>query len=300
VQKRNNIVIGDLIIDQNYLIKNSGKSAEFNSKKFILINKSFNLGGAGMVYEGLRKLDKNTLFFTVSSYKYKNVFSKLKIQKKISFGKKLIIEKKRYWEKNKLNYQLNKINLSKIDINKFQTKFLKNVNKIQSFSNIIFCDYRYGIFTTNFTKKIIKIFKKKNCIIYVDQQCTSISPDLMKYKNSDYLILNKKEFEMAFNIYDIKGKLLNKLNKLQKILNISCFVIKTGPQGCSIFQNNKLIKSKVPKKINKHLNTIGAGDYFLANFVYKKKQNIDQRINSSNKYAFMKIIGNNKIRNINF
>ena len=33
VRKRNNIIIGDLIIDINYLLELSGKSAEFNAKK---------------------------------------------------------------------------------------------------------------------------------------------------------------------------------------------------------------------------------------------------------------------------
>ena len=298
MQKRNNIIIGDLIIDQNYFLKQSGKSAEFNSKKFILINKSYNLGGAGMVYVALKELNKNTLFFSASSNKYKTLFSKLKIQKNISFGKEFVIEKKRYWEKSKLKYQLNDIKKSKILIKKFQIKLLKKIKKIKSYSNVILSDYRYGIFSVNFTKKIIKIFKEKKCDIYVDQQCTSIAPDLIKFKNIDYLILNKKEFEMAFDIHNINGNLFDKLTKLQKILNINCLVVKTGSKGCSIFQNNKLIKSKEPKRINKYLNTIGAGDYFLANFVNKKYQKINHRMNSSNKYALMKIISKNTMQNI--
>tara|TARA_B110000483_G_C18186784_1_gene539267 strand:- start:240 stop:1136 length:897 start_codon:yes stop_codon:yes gene_type:complete len=295
VQKRNNIIIGDLIIDQNYLMKPSGKSAEFNSKKYNLTNKNFNLGGAGMVYTALKKLDANVDFFTISSQKFKNIFSQLKL-KNISFSDSFTIEKKRYWEKNKLNFQLNNIRLNKNEISKFQLRFLKEIDKIKKYSNIILCDYRYGIFSNEFTKTIIKIFKKKKCEIYVDQQSTSVDPDIIKYKNIDYLILNKKEYDKIFIIYKIKGKnLLTKLAKLQKIFNIKCLVIKTGSKGCSIFKDNNITSVKPSKKTNLYLDTIGAGDYFLASFVYKRYVNIAQRMKLSNNYAFSKIIGKSKV-----
>ena len=79
MHKRNNIIIGDLIIDRNYFITPSGKSAEFNSKKYILIKKNFYLGGAGMVYVALKKLDKNVDFFTISSKEFKKIFYLVKI-----------------------------------------------------------------------------------------------------------------------------------------------------------------------------------------------------------------------------
>ena len=62
MRKRNNIIIGDLIIDQNYITVPSGKSAEFNARKFKLVKKNLNLGGAGMVFTALKKLDSDTNF----------------------------------------------------------------------------------------------------------------------------------------------------------------------------------------------------------------------------------------------
>ena len=299
MHKRNNIIIGDLIIDRNYFITPSGKSAEFNSKKYILIKKNFYLGGAGMVYVALKKLDKNVDFFTISSKEFKKIFFKLKL-KNILFSENFTVEKKRYWEKKKLNYQLNHIKLNHKEIYKFQSQFLKKINKIKNCSNIILCDYRYGIFSNSFTKKIIKILKEKKCEIYVDQQSTSFDPDILKFKNTDYLILNKVEFNKIFNRYKITGKnLLIKLTKLQKIFKIKCFVVKTGSKGCSIFKNNKIIDSKRPKKMNPTLNTMGAGDYFLASFVYNNHKNLVKRIKLSNNYAFSKIIGKSKKININ-
>ena len=94
----------------------------------------------------------------------------------------------------------------------------------------------------------------------------------------------------------IKGKnLLTKLAKLQKIFNIKCLVIKTGSKGCSIFKDNNITSVKPSKKTNLYLDTIGAGDYFLASFVYKRYVNIAQRMKLSNNYAFSKIIGKSKV-----
>ena len=72
------------------------------------------------------------------------------------------------------------------------------------------CDYRYGIFSNVFTNKIIKIFKEKNCELYVDQQSTSVNPDVVKYKYSNYLILNLNEFNKIFKIYKINESSLLK------------------------------------------------------------------------------------------
>lgn len=296
MQKKSNIIIGDLIIDQNYLTKLVGKSAEFNSKKFFLIDKNFNLGGAGMVYEAFRKLNKDVDFFTISSKKFKNLFYKLDL-KNIFFSNNYTVEKKRYWNEEKLLFQLNNIKLNLKEIKKFQIQFLKKITKLNKFSNIILCDYRYGIFSNNFTKKIIRILNDKECVIYVDQQSTSKNPDILKFKNINYLILNKLEYNKIFKIYKIHGKnLLIKLSKLQKIFNINTFIVKTGSKGCFIFKNNKIINSKLPPKVHSNVNTIGAGDYFLACFVNKSKVNLLKRIKLSNDYAFSKIVGKSKVR----
>jgi len=296
VQKRNNIIIGDLIIDQNYITEPSGKSAEFNARKFKLIEKNLNLGGAGMVFSALKKLDNNANFLTIAQSKYKKIFNKLQLTD-IIFSDKITIEKKRYWENNKLLFQLNNIKFDQKEIRKFQTKLLKKINKIKNQSNILLCDYRYGIFSNEFTKKIIRIFKKKNCELYVDQQSTSLNPDIGKFKNVNYLILNLDEYNKIFKIYKIKEKtLLKKLTKLQKILSINTFVVKRGSKGCSIFKNKGIISATVDKKRKQSINTIGAGDYFLSAFVINRTRSNLQRIKFSNNYAYSKIIGKSKVK----
>ena len=296
MQKRNNIIIGDLIIDINYSLELSGKSAEFNARKYKLNKSNFNLGGAGMVFSALKKLDSKVNFFTISSNKYKNIFKKFKM-KDILFNKEFVIEKKRFWQNKKLLFQINNIKYKKKDIKKFQNFFLKKINNIKNESNVLLCDYRYGIFSKEFTKKIIKIFKEKNCELYVDQQSTSVNPDVKKYKYSNYLILNLNEFNKIFKIYRIKeSSLLKKLIKLQKILSINYFVVKKGAKGCSIFKDGKLMSVSAIKRKSQKINTIGAGDYFLSAFVINRSKNMIERLKLSNNYAYFKIIGKNKVK----
>ena len=296
MQKRNNIIIGDLIIDQNYITVPSGKSAEFNARKFKLIKKNLNLGGAGMVFTALNKLDSKTNFLTIASSKYKKIFNKLQLTD-IIFSDKITIEKKRYWQKDRLLFQINNIKLDQKEIKQFQIKLLKKINKIKNQSNILLCDYRYGIFSNEFTRKIIKIFKKKNCELYVDQQSTSLNPDIGKFKNVNYLILNLNEYNKIFKIYKIKEiTLLKKLIKLQKILSINTFVVKKGSKGCIMFKNKGIINAPVSKKNRQSINTIGAGDYFLSAFVINRSKSNLQRIKFSNNYAYSKIIGKNKVK----
>jgi len=296
VRKRNNIIIGDLIIDKNYLLELSGKSAEFNAKKYKLNKNNFSLGGAGMVFSAFKKLDINVKFFTISSNKYRDIFNKLQ-QKNILFGKEFVIEKKRLWQNKKLLFQVNNIKYKEDDIKKFQNSFLKKINTIKNESNILLCDYRYGVFSKMFTKKIITIFKKKKCELYVDQQSTSVDPDIKKFKYSNYLILNLKEYNKIFKIYKIEeNSFLKKLTKLQKMLSINYFVIKKGANGCSIFKDGKILNVTVTKRKNKKVNTIGAGDYFLSAFVTNRGKNVKDRLKFSNNYAYLKIIGKNKVK----
>ena len=94
------------IILQNHLEKVLNLTLE-NIK---LIKKNLNLGGAGMVFSALKKLDSDTNFLTIASSKYKKIFTKLKLTD-IIFTDKIIIEKKRFWQNNKLLFQINNIKL---------------------------------------------------------------------------------------------------------------------------------------------------------------------------------------------
>lgn len=281
-------LIGELISDQNLYIENRGKTAEFNAPKNILIKSNINFGGAGMVYTALKLLSKKVEFHTISNFDILNRLPK-NMKNNIIFDENYKLEKNRFWEQNKMVMQLNNIKKSKKVIIKFQKYLIQNIKKIKEKDVVILSDYRHGIFEKKFTKKLIKIIKLKRCKIYVDQQCTSEKPDLMKFKNTDFLILNKSEYLKAFKFYKInKLNFKRSLRILQKKLGIENLIVKVGKNGSIYFDKENLIKVQAYKK-NKVLNTIGAGDFFLARFATLKNMEIKKKLFFSNKFAYQKI-----------
>ncbi len=290
------ILIGELIIDRNLFIKEVGRSAEFNVQKNILINEKINLGGAGMVYSGLKLLSNQIDFFSIANLNLIKNLQKL-LKKNIIFDKKYLLEKNRFWKNKKMIMQINNIINSKVAVKKFQNNLIKKIKKLNKNDVVILSDYRQGIFEKNFTKKIIKLIKSKGNIIYVDQQSTSKNPDLVKFKSSDFLILNKEEYLKAFKIYKIeKSNFKYSLKILQKKIEIKNLIIKDGKNGSIFLNNHKLFKVKAFKTL-KNANTIGAGDFFLAKFATSKKINMTERLFESNKFAYRKISNNIKIKN---
>ena len=290
------ILIGELIIDRNLFIREVGRSTEFNVQKNILINEKINLGGAGMVYSGLKLLSNQIDFFSITNFNFTKNLQKL-LKKNIIFDEKYMLEKNRFWKNKKMIMQINNLVNSKVAVKKFQNNLIKKIEKFNKNDVVILSDYRQGIFEKNFTKKIVRLIKLNGNIIHVDQQSTSRNPDLIKFKNSDFLILNKGEYLKAFKIYKLeKSNFKNSLKILQKKIGIKNLIIKDGKDGSIFLNNNKLFKVKALKTL-KNANTIGAGDFFLAKFATSKKTNMIERLFESNKFAYKKISNNIKTKN---
>ena len=290
------ILIGELIIDRNLFIREVGRSAEFNVQKNILINEKIDLGGAGMVYTGLKLLSNQIDFFSITNFNFIKNLQKL-LKKNIIIDEKYLLEKNRFWKNKKMIMQINNLVNSKVAVKKFQNNLIKKIKKINKNDVVILSDYRLGIFEKNFTKKIVRLIKLNGNIIHVDQQSTSRNPDLIKFKNSDFLILNRGEYLKAFKIYKLeKSNFKNSLKILQKKIGIKNLIIKDGKNGSIFLNNNKLFKVKALKTL-KNANTIGAGDFFLAKFATSKKINMAERLFESNKFAYKKISNNIKTNN---
>ena len=281
------ILIGELILDKDIYVTNRGYAAEHKAPKNILMNEKTILGGTGMVLNALSILKKKTNFFTIVNSKL-NLKSKYISSHQIeNFSYKL--EKKRFWDGDKLIMQLNDLKKSKKIISKLHEKFIKYLKKDTVSDKIILCDYRNGIFTDKFTKQVIKISKIKGLTIYVDQQSTSNNPQLYKFMKSDYLILNRCEYNKAFKQYNIReSNIKQNLKRLSDILKIKNLVVKLGDQGSLIYNKDEYFKVKAYKSKGK-VNTIGAGDFYLARFATLENKNSKVRLDKANKFASKKI-----------
>ncbi len=295
--QRKIILVGEIVLDKNYIIKRQGKAAEFNSPKSILLKTKFNLGGAGMVYSALKQIHKNLDFFSISHKSNKNIIS-ASDRKNIIFDGLYKLEKKRFWEKKDLILQINDVKKSKKFLLRFQSLLIEKINKIKSGTIVLLSDYRNGIFTEKFTKKVIKILKSKNIEILLDQQSTSTDPDLLKFKGIDYLFLNERELFKSFKIYKIRNLNLKKaIVTLQNKIGINKLVVKLGQSGCLYSDKQCFVRSKA-YKVLKNVNTIGAGDFFIAKFVTLYLYDIKKRLSEANKYAYLKIVGKLKTKNL--
>ena len=104
------ILIGELILDKDIYVTNRGYAAEHKAPKNILMNEKTILGGTGMVLNALSILKKKTNFFTIVNSKL-NLKSKYISSHQIeNFSYKL--EKKRFWDGDKLIMQLNDLKKS--------------------------------------------------------------------------------------------------------------------------------------------------------------------------------------------
>ena len=119
------ILIGELIIDRNLFIREVGRSTEFNVQKNILINEKINLGGAGMVYSGLKLLSNQIDFFSITNFNFTKNLQKL-LKKNIIFDEKYMLEKNRFWKNKKMIMQINNLVNSKVAVKKFQNNLIKH------------------------------------------------------------------------------------------------------------------------------------------------------------------------------
>ena len=210
-------------------------------------------------------------FFSITNSDFEKIIPS-NLKKNLIFDNQYRLEKQRVGKKNKLIMQINNIKMSKKAVLKFQNNLIKKLKKIRKNDIVILSDYRNGIFEKKFTKKIIKFIKSKKVNVYVDQQSTSKKPDLIKFKDSDYLVLNNNEYIKAFKTYKINNLNFKKsLKKLREKIIVNKIIIKSGKKG-SIYNHDNNYVSVKALNYRKKVNTIGAGDFFLARFATSDKK----------------------------
>lgn len=276
------LIIGELIFDNHFLLKKIGKSLETNTPKFQIEKFSSNFGGAGHVYNELKKLNnnKNLIFFTKNNNKQYSITDKNIIA--INSNEKNIY-KNRYWLKNKKIIQINDDNYKKTteQIKIFnKLKFLLNNKK--KINKIIISDYNNGLIFQKLIDKIIKHSKNKKVKLLVDTQVRKVE-EIKNFYNVDYFFMNENEKKLYLKKYCCKN-----LKELMKKKNIKNIILKKAKRGVEILgKNNLKIKGIIGKKV---IDEAGAGDTFLANFTYSMdKFNIKNCLIKSNKAAYKSI-----------
>lgn len=106
-------------------------------------------------------------------------------------------------------------------------------------------------------------------------------------QNADILKINESELDIVAQMFNHKSlDLLQKAQDLSKKFDISQIIITMGENGAALIDNGNLLKFKA-SKVEKVVDTVGAGDAFSAMFIncLIKKIDIVQAMNKSIDYS---------------
>ncbi len=262
-------IIGDTIIDtftETYMIGGQTKTPTIS---VLYKDKTNYLGGASIVAKHLSSAGSKVEFTTVigDDLLGKKVAKELK---ELKIKSNLIIDKLRpTTEKNAII--ANKYRLLKIDTVNNDPISLDIQKKIENFikksksQNLIFSDFRHGIFNSNSISKFSSVSKKYK-FRAADSQVASRWGNITDFKNFNLIIPNEREARFSLGDQDSTVRdLVLKLYDKTKTKNI---ILKMGNKGIFSFLGSKNKKNdfafSTDSFTNNAIDPVGAGDALLA------------------------------------
>lgn len=253
-------VIGDLILDHFIWGDVERISPEAPVPVVLVTKESFILGGAANTANNIVALGGEVSLMgivgsDVASDKLIAEFKKRKIDIDglITDKKRPTIEKIRVVANGQQVVRVDKETADNINSHQ-ENKEIDFISRhIKNWDGIVISDYNKGFITKNLAKKIIKLAKKYNKPVVGDTK-----PEHASYfKNITLLTPNNKEAAAIAGTNDITkaGKIIQR--------QLSCNVlIKRGPQGMTLFENNKV--RNFLTKAKEIFDIVGAGDTVAA------------------------------------
>jgi D-beta-D-heptose 7-phosphate kinase/D-beta-D-heptose 1-phosphate adenosyltransferase len=258
----NIIIIGDLMIDINYISEVKRKAPEADIPIYNILDINYILGGASNVALNLKKLETNVEIVSVigdDNYgnKIKEMFDSNKIKNRLFIDRdRKTTQKNRIFVCDKLNvrYDNESVNDISSSIENEIINYIINKNDINA---IIISDYDKGVVTENLSQTIISYANKNNIYTFVDPKIKNY----MKYKGCFLFKPNQNESEI------ISGE-----KNIDKILHfirdkIECkhILLTRGKEGMILNNiNNKIEHDSIINLVD----VTGAGDIVLSTLVY--------------------------------
>ncbi|WP_343153764.1 PfkB family carbohydrate kinase [Buchnera aphidicola (Mindarus keteleerifoliae)] len=256
-KKSNILIIGDIILDQYWYVKNQKKKFE-KSAPIKNIKKIENrAGGAANVAKNISKMGGNVHLIGIIGNDLEGSIVKNLINDN-NIKHNLIINSNATTIK-KIRIISEKKQLIRLDLE--EKYFIKNKRKIlditfniiKNYDVIIISDYNKG--TLEETSSIIKIAKKLSIPVIIDPK----KENILKYLGATLLTPNLEEFQ------SIVGKCKNKLDLIKKgknlisKLKLSALLITQAESGMTLIQNKKnpIHFQALSKNVN---DPTGAGD----------------------------------------
>ena len=255
-------VFGDLIIDSHEYFKSLRESPEANVPVLEQPKVIENLGGAGNLARNLSSLGFEVNLFCLCSNDEKEKIIYLLKKNKLNTDKIL-------WSNDlestvKRRIYCNDKYLCRIDKDMtVNSNFFENLSKDYNLDEKIFSDDCVNVLS-DYNKGTFNFFNflgkgKDFSFKYIDPKLN----DWNSYKNSKFLKANKKEIKECLKYNNLKNE-----REVKNLFNIDNLIITDGENGSYIYPKEKddLIKIE-PYKI-KFEDVSGAGDSFLAAFIW--------------------------------
>lgn len=265
------LIIGDIILDR-YSECNICDT-ESDDKKIINYSKIYDfLGGAANVAYNICSLGANAY---LSGCVGKDESSKIikclanNINLKLLKVKKnhCTILKNRIILNNNIEFRIDNDNFGKLNNFEFDRNYIRLVRYvIKKVDGIIVSNYNKGFLSEDNLNIILNLCKKYNKKFYIDSKfinlnqldgCELYTPTLSEFN---------KNFKFSYtSIYEIEKNTLHMLCETNHFKNI---IVKNNSEGNIFYIHDKNELLSYKKKVFKKC-SIGAGDVFIASFVYK-------------------------------
>ena len=273
--KKKILILGDIFLD----IFQTTEVVKISPERPVPVlkpKKTINLlGGAANVANNIKSIGGSVILISKlandSSYK---IIKKLLNKNKIDFK---IVNNNNYSSPVKKRIVHNDHQFCRLDDEiysklkkKDEIKILNFIKKnISNFYSLIISDYAKGFITENLLNKVIKIFKDKDKMIFVDPK----SDNIEIYKNANFICPNQDEFNNFFNYQKLIKSKASTIRLLKKI-KADAFIVTKGSNGISIIFKNGNNTDVAQESINVY-DVTGAGDTFIALITYLSSRHID-------------------------
>jgi len=261
------LVVGDIILDINYICETNRIAPEANIPVYNVLDTTYILGGASNVAKNLNNLNCNVEIISI-------IGNDIVGEKIISLINECNIKNKLFIDINRKSTQKNRIIINNSIVTRYDIEDTYDVNDtfsdkiieyIKSQSNIdaiIISDYDKGVVTRYMCEKIIYYCNNNNIYTFIDPKIK----DILKYKGCFCLKPNMNEG----TILSGETKINNIIGYIKKKINCENIVLTCGKNG--IYTNSEENHIMHDNTIQV-LDVTGAGDIVTSVLTYSYLQN---------------------------
>ena len=262
MDKKNIIIIGDVMIDINYLSETKRNAPEADIPIYNILDVNYILGGAANVALNLKNLGANIELIGLigddtNSKKITDLLDENRVTNKLFIDKeRKTTQKNRLFLNNQLTTRFDIEDTNDIS-NDIENQIIDYIMNKKDVDAIIISDYDKGIITEYLSQTIINYANNNNIPTFVDPKLKNF----LKYKNCFLFKPNINEAEKISNETNI-----NKIIETVKE-KISCqnLLITIGKEGMIL---NSVLNSIKHDSIINLVDVTGAGDIVISVLVY--------------------------------